>query len=184
MHGSTEVTEAAENPVLRQYLPALLASVQIQTEKGTGCMINLRKIRFKCDIPHVREQWLMQSSQRLCSCTYAGASWRYPAMSPQVHMLSLNGKGSFSPCFTTTFAALSGTTVCYLAVLAGGLVWDGDSLFLCRNRSLWLTMLNPLGASSSYWAYMYWSILLHQQNSTWEARHADFSHLNFWQNPT
>lgn len=33
MHGSSEVTEAAETPVLRQSFPALLASVQTQNAK-------------------------------------------------------------------------------------------------------------------------------------------------------
>lgn len=41
----------------------------------------------------------MQSSQRLYSCSYAGASWWHLAVSPQVLMPSLYCKGKFFPSF-------------------------------------------------------------------------------------
>lgn len=69
-HSSSELAQAEETPVLRQSSPVLLATAQAQNvQKESRGRISLGKTQFKCGIPHVREQQLMQSSQRLQTCS-------------------------------------------------------------------------------------------------------------------
>lgn len=169
-HSSSELAQAEETPVLRQTSPVLLATAQAQNAErvkvqGKPGKNPIQVWNSSCQRTATDEIFSEASDLQLGSKKLVAPG----SVSPVnvVPVASIFCKCNFLLPFIarTPWGALPGMALCHLAGLAGGLVWDGSSLFLCRNRSLWLTRLTPLGANSSSWACMYWSPLWHQQDS-------------------